>query len=90
MTGEEWYDISFRIEPDATLRDFAAILNGLSALDVSIDYCSMEFTKDGAFFEGDHPDSQWDAIVKWCEKTEGIEIDWDLMAEWFNDQEAER
>ena len=88
--SEEWYGIAFRIDPDVTVGEAAAMLKGLDAFDVMLDWMAMEFSRDGLFIEGQHPEENWDAIVKWCSKTEGIEIEWDLMSEWLCDEEAER
>lgn len=90
MMDDGWYDIAFIVSPDATVRDICSMIRGLDALDVIIDWSDMGFTKDGLYFEGQNLGSMWDAIVKWCEKTEGIDIDWNLMSSWFGDMEAER
>ncbi len=87
---EEFYAIAFRIDPDATVREIAMILEGLAALDVSVNPYDTEYTRDGMLIEGDHPGSKWDAIVRWCSEMELIEIDFDLMSEWIEDGEAER
>ena len=88
MMDDGWYDIAFVVSPDATARDICSMIHGLEALGVSICWLDMQFTKDGLYFEGQNCGSMWDAIVEWCEKTEGIDIDWGLMSSWVEDMEA--
>lgn len=81
MTNGYWYDIALHIPGDRTLAEVHTILDKLDDMGVEVDYGSLEFEDNGLFFEARYLEKIGLTLDDF-EKIDGLELDWDTMAEW--------
>lgn len=82
-----WMEVPLKVSASMTVGELAAFSETANALDWYLNFAEMELWPEGASLDicGDKDD--WDELEAMIDGTEGVEIDWDAVAELVGEAE---